>query len=65
MQIGAGIQVPPNAGRVLKSYGLIDNVRNHAIEIESLELRRYADGSLLTERPLNKSLVASLGAPWL
>ncbi|KAL3480944.1 hypothetical protein BJX99DRAFT_272616 [Aspergillus californicus] len=59
LEIGAGIQVPPNAGRVLQTYGLIDDVRKHAIEIESLELRRYADGSLLTERP-----VATFGVPW-
>ncbi|KKK26655.1 hypothetical protein ARAM_002541 [Aspergillus rambellii] len=65
LQIGAGIQIPPNAGRVLATYGVLPEIRKKAIQVESLGLRRYADGSLLTERPLGKEFRDAMGAPWL
>ncbi|PTU17851.1 hypothetical protein P175DRAFT_0486605 [Aspergillus ochraceoroseus IBT 24754] len=65
LQIGAGIQIPPNAGRVLATYGVLPEIRKKAIQVESLGLRRYADGSLLTERPLGEEFRDAMGAPWL
>ncbi|KIX04881.1 uncharacterized protein Z518_05752 [Rhinocladiella mackenziei CBS 650.93] len=62
--VGAGIQVPPNAGRVMKHLGLLDGLMKQAVEIEYLDLLRYEDGSRLLRRDCSKSL-EQYGAPWL
>jgi hypothetical protein len=47
-QIGAGIQVPPNASRVLAHYGLVQKVENSgAILLAGRVALSYKDGSLL------------------
>ncbi|KAL3481705.1 hypothetical protein BJX99DRAFT_243417 [Aspergillus californicus] len=63
--VGAGIQVPPNACRVLKAYGILDVIREKAVQIEGIDVRRYADGTLLTEREIDETSVQCMGAPWL
>lgn len=59
-QVGAGIQIPPNASRVLARLGLLERVRKEANEVKTIKPRRYADGKLLGERP-----VGSADAPWM
>lgn len=52
-QFGAGIQLPPNAARVMHGYGLLDKLikDGHAFDAEVIHMRRY-DGELLTKKPL-------------
>lgn len=59
-QVGAGIQIPPNASRVLATLELLERVRQKANDVKTLKPRRYADGQLLGERP-----VGSAEAPWM
>jgi salicylate hydroxylase len=65
LQVGAGIQIPPNASRVLASYGLLEKIQNLATEAEAIEPKRYLDGSVLTRRPLGDLALQQYGAPWL
>ena len=65
VQIGAGIQIPPNAGRVLLEYGIFEEIRKKATQIDSFALRRYADGTMLAERPFGQKTIDTIGAPWL
>lgn len=64
-QIGAGIQIPPNAGRVLLEYGIFEDIRKRATQIDSFALRRYSDGTALAERPLGHKFITAVGVPWL
>lgn len=65
IQIGAGIQIPPNAGRVLLEYGIFEDIRKRATQIDSFVLRRYSDGTALAERPLGQKFITAVGVPWL
>ncbi|KAF1813356.1 FAD/NAD(P)-binding domain-containing protein [Eremomyces bilateralis CBS 781.70] len=50
LPIGAGIQIPPNAARILASLDLLPKIRETAIEVQKLNFRRYEDGRLLASR---------------
>ncbi|KAH7417764.1 putative salicylate hydroxylase [Cadophora sp. MPI-SDFR-AT-0126] len=64
--IGAGIQVPPNASRVMKHLGLLEVLAEKAVLLDHLDLLRYQDGSLLLRRPVDeKRMVEMYGAPWI
>lgn len=45
-ELGAGIQVPPNATRILDRWGLREALERRATEPNSDCLRRYSDGSV-------------------
>ncbi len=49
--VGAGIQIAPNAGRILAGLGLEDAFAAAAIEPEALEIRSAASGRVLTRLP--------------
>ncbi|KAK5053696.1 hypothetical protein LTR84_001657 [Exophiala bonariae] len=52
LPIGAGIQIPPNASRVLESLGILPSIRHVACEMKTIKLRRYENGALLTSKPI-------------
>ncbi|KAK2599721.1 hypothetical protein N8I77_011453 [Diaporthe amygdali] len=43
--VGAGIQVPPNASRVLQWFGLLERVQDYGCVLDYTDLVRYEDGS--------------------
>jgi salicylate hydroxylase len=59
LQVGAGIQIPPNASRVLSRMGLLPSLQRIANEVKALKVRRYQDGLLLASRPVRWD------TPWL
>jgi salicylate hydroxylase len=65
LQVGGGIQIPPNGAKVLERLGLLSQLREAGTELESLHLRRYQDGKLLSSRPLGETTLQEYGAPWL
>ena len=50
-EAGAGIQISPNAGRVLAELGLDARIAAAAIEPEAIEIRSAASGSIVTAIP--------------
>lgn len=52
MEVGAGIQVAPNAARILGRLGLLDQVMDKANVLEKNSLRRYANNQELGTAPL-------------
>lgn len=64
-KVGAGIQVPPNATRVLEWYGLMPQAKESGICIEAIDLRRYKDGKLLCSRPVVGEKSGLLSGSWL
>lgn len=62
--VGAGIQAPPNASRVLKWLGLFEQVQEHAVPLEYLQLVRYEDASSILRRTAHNA-EQRYGAPWM
>lgn len=63
--VGAGLQLSPNATRILRDLGLLDAVRAAATEPQSLRVRRGTSGRMLVEMPLGDTAETRWGAPFL
>jgi salicylate hydroxylase len=64
-EVGAGIQLGPNAMRILMAWGLGETIRDKGCEPMHLTIRDARDDRVLTSRPLNDQDAASTkyGAP--
>lgn len=60
-ELGAGIQIPPNAARVLYAYDLGDDIEKSAVINSSIDLRRYSDGFLIGK--LRQNMKEEYGYP--
>ena len=47
--VGAGLQLTPNATRLLSNWNLLDEVEAYGAEPSRLVVHRYADGAVLAE----------------
>lgn len=64
-EVGAGVQIGPNAFKVLQSLGLGDAVRRAAFEpVEQLKLN-WDDGSLRSRKSMKGAYLEQYGAPYL
>jgi salicylate hydroxylase len=64
-QVGAGIQIPPNGARIMQELGLLPQIEEKGTKLQSMDLRRYKDGRIITSMPCGESIVKEYGAPWL
>jgi len=64
-EAGAGLQLSPNATRVLHGLGLEPALAAVAFEPRAAEVRAAADGRLLLRQPLGQTARARWGAPYL
>ncbi|KAF4510294.1 hypothetical protein G6O67_002193 [Ophiocordyceps sinensis] len=64
-QDGAGIQIAPNAARVLDRFGVLADVLKDADLLERISQRRYADDRELGSAPLMPGAGRRYGAPVL
>lgn len=62
---GAGIQLGPNATRILHDLGLLEAVRAHAVRPEALHMRDGPSGRMLNRVPLGDAIEGRHGAPYL
>ena len=62
-EIGAGIQIPPNCSRILKSYGLEDKFLKSVVWPANLKFRRYATGEVIGLTPLHPVMTETYGHP--
>jgi len=63
-EVGAGVQVAPNATRLLHRLGLRDHLRAVAVAPQAIEMRRWDDGRLLQRTPLGSLCSRRFGAPY-
>lgn len=63
--IGAGIQLSPNATRVLQNFGLSEPLAASASRPAALEMRNWRSGALIFSRELGDSANRQFGAPYL
>lgn len=64
-EIGAGLQIGPNASRVLYRLGLEDALTWCALHAQESVRRRWSSGEILTKTTLGASAAAQFGAPYL
>ena len=64
-EVGAGLQLSPNATRLLFRLGLEAELRRIGFEPQSADIRDRTDGSLLLSTPLGPAAEQRWGAPYL
>jgi salicylate hydroxylase len=62
-EVGAGIQLSPNASRVLHQLGLAGHLREVAVQPAAIEMRRWNDDALLMRTEL-RECAEMFGAPY-
>jgi len=63
-EVGAGIQLAPNAVRVLDRLGLAEHLRSVAVRIDAIEMRRWDDGRTISLLPLGEECERIFGAAY-
>jgi 3-hydroxybenzoate 6-monooxygenase len=63
-EVGAGLQLAPNATRILRSWDLLDEVIDHGVTPRRLVMRDALDGSELTHLDLAEA-ARRYGAPYV
>ena len=64
IQIGAGIQIPPNSSRLLLDWGLEPFLRDHVVEPEDIHIRRWKDGTVIGYTKLKPDFRIKFHAPY-
>lgn len=64
-EVGAGLQLGPNATRILARLGLADELGAIGFEPEANEVREAASGALMLRQPLREVARRRWGAPYL
>jgi salicylate hydroxylase len=63
-EVGAGIQISPNASRILHRLGLEEPMRHAGVRPLSILIRRWDDGRELARQPLAGASERNFGAPY-
>jgi len=63
-EVGAGLQLSPNAARVLIALGIAERLKPHVVVPEHLVVRNARSGRLLAQGPLGASSAQRYGAPY-
>src|SRR5262249_1987942 len=62
-EVGAGINIGPNASRLLHRLGLAERLGACGIRPSTFDQRRWDDGRFLVRAPLGPSVEKKFGAP--
>jgi salicylate hydroxylase len=62
-EVGAGVQVSPNASRILHRFGLAEELARTGVKPLAWHQRRWEDGRTLLRTPLAEPLEAAFGFP--
>jgi salicylate hydroxylase len=63
-EVGAGIQISPNASRILHRLGLADEAATLGVKPLALRQRRWDDGRTLRCTPLGAAIESACGSPY-
>lgn len=64
-ELGAGIQLAPNAFHALDHLGIGSHVRERAVQIDELRLMDGVDGGLITRLPLDDNYQSTFENPYM
>jgi salicylate hydroxylase len=62
-EVGAGVQISPNAARILHRLGLADQLAHMGVKPFAWHQRRWQDGRTLLRTPIAEAMEAMFGAP--
>ena len=62
-EVGAGVQISPNASRILHRLGLADALARMGVKPLAWHQRRWQDGRTLLRTPIADAMEATFGAP--
>jgi salicylate hydroxylase len=63
-EVGAGINIGPNASRILHRLGLAERLRACGVKPSTFDQRRWDDGRFLLRAPLGAMVEKKFGAPY-
>jgi salicylate hydroxylase len=63
-EVGAGVQLAPNATRLLHRLGLADSLARVGVKPDAIEHKRWQDGRILLRQPLGQTCEQTFGAPY-
>ena len=63
-EVGAGVQISPNASRVLHGLGLAEQLAGMGVRPLAWHQRRWDDGRTLLRTPLADAVVEAFGSPY-
>ena len=64
-EVGAGLQLSPNAAAVLRRLDVLDAVERQAVRLSAVRIGRGRDGAVLARLPLGQVAEERFGAPFL
>jgi 2-polyprenyl-6-methoxyphenol hydroxylase-like FAD-dependent oxidoreductase len=63
-EVGAGINIGPNASRILHRLGIADELERTGVKPFTFDQRRWDDGRILLRSPLGEAVETAFGAPY-
>ena len=63
-EVGAGINIGPNASRILHRLGIAEVLRETGVQPQTFDQRRWDNGHILLRSPLGGSVEAAFDAPY-
>ena len=63
-EVGAGINIGPNASRILHRLGIAEVLGRTGVKPVTFDQRRWDDGRILLRSPLGEEVEAAFGAPY-
>jgi salicylate hydroxylase len=63
-EVGAGVQISPNASRILCRLGLEEQLRRFGVEPQAVVIRRWDNGQVLARQPLAGACERDFNAPY-
>lgn len=64
MQVGAGIQIPPNSARLLRRWGVFKHLEEKAVQPDSIKFRRWENGNVIGLTKLDSEFAENYGSPY-
>lgn len=64
IQVGAGLQIPPNASRLLQKWGVERHFKSKVVEPGSISFRRWKSGEVIGHTRLVPQFLETYGAPY-
>lgn len=64
-EIGAGLQIAPNASRILRALGVLDALEARAVAPSTIRLGDAPSGRILLDMPITPAWLERMGAPYL
>ncbi|KAF9691670.1 hypothetical protein EKO04_010189 [Ascochyta lentis] len=63
-EVGAGIQIPPNSGRLLRRWGVMQHLEKWAVKPEGINFRRWESGAIIGHTALGQSFQENFQEPY-